>query len=69
MTNKFNELLEKAWGDAMKKYHTGEIDGNDITGFMNIKTKIYQELIVQECSKFTDPFNRELMFKYFGIEQ
>lgn len=68
MSNKFNELHNYAWDRAMEKYHSGEIDGNDITSFMNIKTKVYQELILQECAKFTDPFNRELMFEHFGVK-
>ena len=35
-----------------------------------IPTKLekFAELIVRECSEFTDPVTRKLMMKHFGVE-
>jgi len=37
--------------------------------FYTIYTEKFVELLVKECSNFTDPVTRKLMFNHFGVKE
>lgn len=57
-----NDLIAKLYDRAI----VIEDGGDYVAGELDLVK--FAELIVQECSKFTDPVTRKFMLKHFGVE-
>lgn len=64
MNNRIKEIAKDA---GLKVNADGEIN-SAFYGSVNDGYLKFAELIIQECSQFTDPTTRVFLFKHFGIE-
>lgn len=61
-----NERIQ-ALADEAEDYADGIVDqGGE---FHPAYTRKLAELLIRECSNFTDPVTRKLMLKQFGVEE
>lgn len=57
-----NERIKELYDQATEYYSNGYVDCPELN------EEKFAELIVKECSQFTDPITRKLMMKHFGIK-